>query len=346
MKKILLTAFLGWLLSSAADASAQVLEPGCAPEMMTVLQRHSDAVRVRNRAYEREILYRNESVLALTCFDQALRLSSRLGYIFSDNVPSAPPPPYDAVFGPSSYPRWGAVDFLSGDLYGVLSLALDAHMGNFPGSDWLSVPPNLLTDFFMTSVVPQIGTIIAAQDAAAGNIATINALIGTIDGLVWSLAYIPTASVPGVITSIATERANIAAAEAAVAAAYGPIAGALAAVRAATMGPATNMVCTRMADLWTTGNPAVSYALIDPGYVVGTPYFDLRQVFSATTPGALPTFAAELANATNAPILAAALAQMSTMFPGPAGALPTVWQNISPAIFVPWPTTATVIGAM
>ncbi len=93
---LLISALIG--LPVTASYGQAVLDPGCSPDVFTLLGHQADAVRARNRAYEREILNRQQSTLYLTCFDQALVLSSRLGYIFSDNVPADPPPENTIVF--------------------------------------------------------------------------------------------------------------------------------------------------------------------------------------------------------------------------------------------------------
>lgn len=105
MKRIYLFTLLVLtsLSLSLTAAHAQSLDPGCSPQMWGYMENQADAMRARNKAYEREILNRQPSTLYLTCFDQAMALSARLGFIFSDNVLANPPPANNVAFdaGPS-----------------------------------------------------------------------------------------------------------------------------------------------------------------------------------------------------------------------------------------------------
>lgn len=72
---------------TATAGYAQVVYP-CPPNktgaMWTAMSNYSDAMRVRDRSYERQIIKQNDSTLGLSCFDAALGLSAKLGLIFSD----------------------------------------------------------------------------------------------------------------------------------------------------------------------------------------------------------------------------------------------------------------------
>lgn len=82
-------AFLCVLLSVSTVAIAGT--PGCddkdsSKSMWHVMIDYSEALRVRDEAWS-TIMKQADSALGLTCFDQALALSSRLGAIFSDKSP-------------------------------------------------------------------------------------------------------------------------------------------------------------------------------------------------------------------------------------------------------------------
>jgi len=115
----------------AAPLSQDKMDPGCSVDVMKLLINQANAVRSRNRAYAREILNRQESTLYLTCFDQAMVLSAKLGFMFSDNVIGNPPPANTVVFTEAlAYPDWGATHQLAVDIDKVVSPFLDDFLQN------------------------------------------------------------------------------------------------------------------------------------------------------------------------------------------------------------------------
>ncbi len=144
MKKLLLfilVTFAAIGLSATAGYAAPLpptYDPGCDPLMMTLLTDQANAVRARDRGYELEILSREPSTLYLTCFDQSMALSARLGLIFSDVFYQNPPPPNTLAYtGTLAYPDWGAswpsgpppYDNLAMELDVVVSPLLDNWLG-------------------------------------------------------------------------------------------------------------------------------------------------------------------------------------------------------------------------
>jgi len=148
MRTIIFAVFMGLAVfgfsATAFSAPLKSTEPGCDPQIMGFLDDLANAVRVRNRAYEMEILSRNESTLGLTCFDQAMRLSTRLGYIFSDVIPADPPPPiqnYVVFTSKFAYSMFGARQLLAKRMNDVIDLP--------------TTPPGMF-DEFMSNFLPPI----------------------------------------------------------------------------------------------------------------------------------------------------------------------------------------------
>lgn len=189
MKRIYLFTLLvlTFLSLSVTAGYTQQLDPGCSPTMWSYMEDQADAMRARNKAYEREILNRQPSTLYLTCFDQAMALSARLGFIFSDNVMPNPPPANTVVFddgsdgikppgadaasGTVAFPGWGAQQSLAIDLYNVVNPEFDnwldatapspAGLFNFL-PQWVPGPANNQANNQLTKMVMTPSTGLAA----------------------------------------------------------------------------------------------------------------------------------------------------------------------------------------
>ena len=304
---LLISAVLG--LPVTAGYAQQALDPGCSQEMMNVLQDQADAVRARNRAYEREILNREPSTLYLTCFDQAMVLSSRLGYIFSDNVPANPPPANTVVFtdGPNgtvppgagaapgtlAFPGWGARHLLALDLDTVVSPELDNELTNNFLPPWTQAN-NQLTQL-VTTLQPIITQIINFQTGADANNETLYiALVMKIDALVNSF---PTLALPALPAAEAKYTADIALLNALITTIESlrqtNMGKYLASLKEAVFDP--TMPCTNMDDLW---NGAKNFAdpnttdFIPPegNYYPLSPYFTLADLLNNGGQAAQPFF--------------------------------------------------------
>ncbi len=66
-------------------------QAGCNSEFWEIQDNHSRAMRARDHGLVTQVIAQNDSVLALTCFDEAVLQSAKAGDIFSD--PSLPPNP-------------------------------------------------------------------------------------------------------------------------------------------------------------------------------------------------------------------------------------------------------------
>ncbi len=347
MKKILFLSLLASAVLGLSATAGYALEPGCSPDFMPLLQHQADAIRARDRAYEREIINRQESTMYLTCFDQALVLSARLGYIFSDNVQADPPPANTFVFtAPLAYPDWGAQEMLAIDLDTVVSPVLDNEMLNFL-PPW--VVPNSLT-LLANSLKPTIALIKAFQDGEApilgvptvANTTTYLGLVLTIDRLIGTFAGAAASALPGkmaqylalvkqldiMVNNIEKNRNRV----------LSPL---LAKLKTTVF--AANMNCTRMDDLWNKDNHTTSEFYPPEGdYFTMTPYYSLEDFLTPNPPGATPVFLYELATATDNPVLSTALADLTTMLaaPGPLATWPPT--PVIPATA----TTKDIIGQM
>ena len=83
MKRILLFSLLVFsalglsATASYAGLTQPEMDPGCDVKVMNLLVDQSNAIRARQRAYEREIFNREPSTLFLTCYDQALQAEAK-----------------------------------------------------------------------------------------------------------------------------------------------------------------------------------------------------------------------------------------------------------------------------
>lgn len=77
---LLMMVFSGLALPSAARAQAS----SCNPEIQKIQSNYYSAVRVRNQSITAQVVVRNDSALAMSCFDQAMAVTSAAGQIFSD----------------------------------------------------------------------------------------------------------------------------------------------------------------------------------------------------------------------------------------------------------------------
>jgi hypothetical protein len=152
MKKIFLVALFAMLMAGlVTTASNAASRPGCdgkrnaAPAgneqgtdefddttFFGVQEAQAQADRVRDRGTARQISHQNDNAPGMTCFDHAMALTSRLGQLFSDLHPTtAIPAASIRAFGTSSFPNYGADQYLQNALGYVIEPTLSAHAGNF-----------------------------------------------------------------------------------------------------------------------------------------------------------------------------------------------------------------------
>jgi hypothetical protein len=121
------------LASGAAEATPAA---SCDENFRQMLEDRSDAGRVQDNAATYGLIPPNDAAAGMTCMDQAMGVTGRLGNIFSDRHDDAVPAANTVVFTPPlAYPDWGAGEFLIGQLSETLTPMLEVHMGrNFGGS--------------------------------------------------------------------------------------------------------------------------------------------------------------------------------------------------------------------
>jgi hypothetical protein len=129
---------------------------------------HANSIRVRDRLYARQVQHQNDNSMGMTCFDHTLALTGHLGQIFSDlhpvTVKSGPgltmnqPQQNSGAFGVSTFPNYGANQFLVTDLNVLVAPTLSSHAKQFPASISAQLGATQLN--FMASFMGPINTII------------------------------------------------------------------------------------------------------------------------------------------------------------------------------------------
>jgi len=257
---------------------AQTTEPGCNPQMWGYLEDQANATRARNKAYEREILNRQQSTLYLTCFDQAMALSAKLGVIFSDNITPAPPPANTTVFPGVVYPDWGAAQpTLAIDLNNVVNPVFDNWLIGGPPAvpapalfnflpQWLEQTPVQLTNqltVLATAEEAIIASIAAFQVTDAANVAaTYTSLVSTINTFVQGLPIVPIQNLPPDVTQYQVYTTQLSLAVTSIEGSRTAGMTSLLASLASTVA-AFPYTCTRTDDLWQQLDPA--YDVTKPG---------------------------------------------------------------------------------
>ena len=133
---LLVALFVGLSLPCDARAQAQAVRPDCDAEINTIQNNYNDALKVRNQAITAQIITRNDSALALTCFDQALSMTSMAGKIFSDEFDFAAFSPTTLMNGFMNK----AAGTLAGD-YMIIDIAALANPLNWPTLITALIPP-------------------------------------------------------------------------------------------------------------------------------------------------------------------------------------------------------------
>jgi hypothetical protein len=91
-------------------------------------------MRVRDKAFARQIIKQNDNALGMTCFDRSMAQTSKLGQIFSDVIPSSAPTENSKVFGASAYRTMGADQPLIRGITETVQDPSTKHASNFTSS--------------------------------------------------------------------------------------------------------------------------------------------------------------------------------------------------------------------
>jgi hypothetical protein len=161
------------LFSLAAEAGKPA--PGCdatdpGRSMWGAMERASQSRRVRDRAYARTIA-QTDSVLGNTCFDRALALSSRLGAIFSDVLPTNIMPSNLEIFGKGSglSCEKGAKNCSVYSLNGGIGFGADG-LSNTLGSAYNKVMGDTLTSYMRDNFTGSITNRISGYSTTVQNV--------------------------------------------------------------------------------------------------------------------------------------------------------------------------------
>ncbi|MDF3025548.1 MAG: hypothetical protein K0R10_2909 [Alphaproteobacteria bacterium] len=324
-KSVLFTLFAA-MMTLVSVTSAQAVtpctpRPGCSCDFLNAAENHANAVRVRDKAYHRQIVKQPDNTMGMTCFDHTLVLSSRLGQIFSDTTPGLTWPAanlknwdptgavseqvYDPGAGVGTNPATGQNKALSAQYGHVFGGEVSNHATNFADSlsAWLGA--TLLS--YLNGFLAGLNGIFAAINGFVTNINNaFNTMIGYINTIQNILDQLG-AALPSAVVAL------VAAVQAAWTVVQNFISATISAIQTAISGAVTaltNMVqgvlgsllqfmsspgtdpCARIKRLW---NPAsISSQILSligvPGFRPiegggierGAPYFDFANLVNGT----------------------------------------------------------------
>jgi hypothetical protein len=344
-------------------------------------ENRGNAIRLRERAYSRQMHKQNDNGPGMTCFDHAMALTTRLGNIFSDNVPTSPIPGNNLrAFGVSTYPNYGSDQWMATAMDVVVYPSLSAHAINFR--------PDSLSDFLGATSFPWWGTFTGWLNGLIGQIMgwlgqiqtyinTLNTLYGyyqmvvsLLNGAIpaWVAAFVATINAAWTaITNFITSNINavMSTISGFVSNIMSQIMGALGSMFdfANEAGPSPQDECARIQNLWGVGSgfPTAFQtgplrALSGTGLQTGAPYFNFAQLLTKTPtgtfsfPGAASDLREELSlalPAINNDLVQRAVNDLAGGGPlDQPGNIP-VWPTIPAGVVLsPTSTTAAIIGAM
>lgn len=258
------------------------------PAICQAMQDQSDAVQVRDRALAGGIITRPEPTAGLSCMDQAMGVTGRLGNIFSDRHDDAVPPANTVVFTPElAYPDWGAGDFLVRNLNDAITPMLTSHLGsNFDGVLGAVIGTTAISSKFTDMITGITGTIddIASQiNGFSGQINSILSAINTIQTLAKALNLpLPSPVIIGAVAALeaAQQVADqlMSALQRAMNAAIQPLIGQ---VMGEIMAPAADMDCNNIDRLWNGAEDAPGLqSIAASGASQNTPFMSISALAS------------------------------------------------------------------
>lgn len=347
---LFLLTFTGLSVTSAMSATVDCpTGSGCPCEVAQAMQNHSEAMQVGSKAQAREILKQPDNSLGMTCFDHSLKLTSRLGQIFSD-IPGTGAFPaanervfgtvYDPLFGTGINPTTGKMKSLANSIETTMSAMMQEHANDF--TDSLSNFLGATTLAFVGAFMQPIENLIAtAQGLITSITGTINTITSTMNTLITGLDIINTlfpslnvgilntTIVPlwnqiktTLLTAIQTVQTQI------LSQIVNAITNILNSAVSSILGvdPDTGVAyndpakgeCSRLSRLWNpvsvTGQELLNdFRPVEGGGVEnGTPYGNIRNLLQGIAPGAGADLLDEIQNQSNSPILAAALNDLTS----------------------------------
>ncbi len=270
-------------------------EPGCDPNFQEAQKNRAEALKVRDYAMTAEINTRPDPSAGLTCLDQAIGVTSRLGAIFSDKHDSAVPAANTVVFTPPlAYPNWGSDDFLIKDLEAVVLPQLTTHLGNnFGGalSELLGTTAisSTITNL-LSSVTGPINSITSAMNGFTSNISSILNAINTIRSIAQALNLpLPSPVIIGTVAALeaAQQIADqlMSTLQSAMNSAIQPLIGNV--MGGTIMAQTADIDCDHLANMWTDDDPSdAKVSLQGNGPSMGAPLIPLSSFISGNYPDA------------------------------------------------------------
>ncbi len=151
-------------IGAVSSAQAQMPE-GCSPDFRGVQENIARAAVIVDDAEQKQIIKQPDSVLLLSCFDQAMMESAKAGNIFSDTVPSGTMPSWASLAGiglgilgiDGGFGR-GTTSTLVEQVGSVVDPIFNDFVGNILGS-FLTAGLSAITNFITTSLGGFLGSI-------------------------------------------------------------------------------------------------------------------------------------------------------------------------------------------
>jgi hypothetical protein len=267
--------------------------------VLGAINRHGEAIRVREKAQTQQHIKQNDNGPGMTCFDRALGMTQQLGQIFSDVIPNAIPARNDAVFGASSFPDMGISNFLGEGLSAVVQPMAQAHATNFVDSLSALLGATemfaFVDDFrgqltgFVTSLTAPINSINTAMG-------TFNTYYNTISSLMTALGATVPQAVVGIVTMINSVWSMIQnfinSILSAILTTINTIFTTITTFLSNLIGQifaqfAPDGVCARIEQLWGNGFPSGFRSLIGQAVERGTPYFTMIEMLQNNIPSTM-----------------------------------------------------------
>lgn len=275
----------GMSLFSVSAVQAQS-NTGCDPNIQAAMQDIAGAVQTRDNAVINGMITQPEPSAGLTCMDQALAVTGRLGNIFSDRHDDDVPAANTIVYTPPLlYPDWGAGDFLVNQLYNAITPILAPHLeSNFANTIAMALGATALSTK-LTGLIDSIGKIVSKIYQVFESInGKINAILSAIETVqkIAKLLNLPMPSPVIVGTVAALEAAQkillqlVNELQSAMNSAIKPLIGE---VLGEIMAPATDIECENIDKLWKDGNPNDGIKSVQgEGLNTGVPFAPLSQL--------------------------------------------------------------------
>ncbi|MEZ0224451.1 MAG: hypothetical protein ACAH83_07860 [Alphaproteobacteria bacterium] len=222
MKKILLVALFTMLMAGlSATASLAACRLGCDctanggandqgshnyadTSFFGVQEARAQSIIVKDRSTARQVQHQNDNGPGMTCFDHAMALTSRLGQLFSDIVPTGIPAASTRAFGAVAYQAYGSDQYLSKALGVVVYPTLSEHANDFQPdslSFMLGATQFPFWGTFMGAINGFISSIMGIVNQITSYVNTLQSLWGYFQQIVnalngqiptWIIALVPT----------------------------------------------------------------------------------------------------------------------------------------------------------